>query len=121
MTDQKETLTILFSTDVYGLDTIKKAAYRLLDRAVIEISLRDKEVICTIRSREKEDAADLQNVADEFHAEVLDQDLRQLIADETANVRNAVLAFAFSRTGLQDSDWKIPIRRTLRKAPGWRL
>ena len=40
----------------------------------------------------------------EFRNEVLDQDLREVIGAETAGVRNAVLAYAFSRTGLQGGD-----------------
>ena len=102
MSDAEGTVTLSFAADVYGLETIKKAAYRLLDRAVVDISLRGSEIECIIRSREAKNAAELKHVADEFHSEVLDQDLRQLIADETATVRNAVLAYAFSRTGLQD-------------------
>jgi hypothetical protein len=35
---------------------------------------------------------------------VLDQDLRASIARETEPVRNAVLALAFSRTGLQENE-----------------
>ncbi len=45
---------------------------------------------------------------DEFEAafrnEVLDQDLRRTIARETASLRNAILAHAFSKTGIQGDD-----------------
>ena len=39
-----------------------------------------------------------------FKNEVLDQDLRSIIAKETEATRNAVLAFALSKTGLQGSE-----------------
>ena len=39
-----------------------------------------------------------------FKNEVLDQDLRSIIAKETEATRNAVLAFALSKTGLQGGD-----------------
>jgi His-Xaa-Ser system protein HxsD len=42
-------------------------------------------------------------VAD-FRNEVLDQVLRERIRAETSDIRNLVLALAFSRTGLADPD-----------------
>ena len=47
---------------------------------------------------------DLEAAERELRAEVLDQDLRASIARETEPVRNAILALAFSRTGLQESE-----------------
>ena len=101
MPKSEEVVTLSFDTAVYGLETIKKAAYRLIDRAVVEISLGDGAVICVVRHRDSNRAIEVQQLADELRAEVLDQDLRRLIGEETAPVRNAVLAYAFSRTGLQ--------------------
>jgi His-Xaa-Ser system protein HxsD len=47
---------------------------------------------------------DFATLVSELRCEVLDQVLRERIRAETADVRNLVLALAFSRTGLAESD-----------------
>jgi hypothetical protein len=43
-------------------------------------------------------------MAGEFCNEVLDQELRETIAEETAGIRNLLLAQAFSKTSLIDPE-----------------
>jgi DNA-binding FrmR family transcriptional regulator len=50
------------------------------------------------------DSAAAEKAVRELQAEVLDQDLRATISRETEPMRNAILALAFSRTGLQGSE-----------------
>ncbi len=92
---------VRFSTAVYSIDTVKKAAYRFSDRCSFNFSLSGAEIVCTLEfppNYTTEKAADVKNG---FRNEVLDQDLRQSIAAETEHVRNTILAYAFSKTGLQ--------------------
>lgn len=53
---------------------------------------------------EPKDEERIEGLVAAFRNEVLDQDLRSIIAKETEAIRNAVLAFAFSKTGLQDGE-----------------
>jgi His-Xaa-Ser system protein HxsD len=53
------------------------------------------------RPREEEQA---ERIVAAFKNEVLDQDLRSIISKETEAIRNAVLAFALSKTGLQGGE-----------------
>jgi His-Xaa-Ser system protein HxsD len=92
-----------FSTDVYDLDTVKRAAYRLTDRCAIDLRIAHSEIICTIRPLANGDT-DLPRLVAALINEVLDQDLRRTISAETASIRNVILAYAFSKTGLQDDE-----------------
>jgi His-Xaa-Ser system protein HxsD len=79
---------------------IKRAAYRFVDRLTIEIEPHADEIICKLRPN----AANLSPAAleVEFRNEVLDQDLRIQIGQETEPLRNLILSLAFSKTGLQE-------------------
>lgn len=85
---------------VYALEAVQKAAYRFIDRLVIVIGQDDQHVVCDI-----EPAPTLQQpyeaVLAGFKQELLDQQLRLQIKQETEPVRNLILSLAFSRSGLQ--------------------
>jgi His-Xaa-Ser system protein HxsD len=103
-TDEAEghpSAVVTFPAGLHSLDAIKKAAYRLSDVAVVDITPEGAEVICRLGLRRASSAEEVQRVLDAFKLEVLDQDLRASIAAETAPIRNAILALAFSKTGLQ--------------------
>ncbi|MEO7328207.1 MAG: His-Xaa-Ser system protein HxsD [Minicystis sp.] len=85
----------------YRLGAIQKTAYRLAARctAVLgNISENFAEVRLMFPSPTPE--AQALEVARVFFQELLDQELREQIALETAPLRNLILAHAYSRTGL---------------------
>jgi His-Xaa-Ser system protein HxsD len=95
---------VKFDARIYALPVIKKAAYRFLKTFVTEISQEGETWVCTLSFAHAADAEGMERAERDLRAEVLDQDLRASIARETEAVRNAVLALAFSRTGLQGSE-----------------
>jgi His-Xaa-Ser system protein HxsD len=99
------TQTLVFSSQVYSIETIKKAAYRFSHLVSVDIVRHRAEIECVIHflsgSKAEEQA---EQIVAAFKNEVLDQDLRSLIAKETEATRNAVLAFALSKTGLQGGE-----------------
>lgn len=96
------TRVVRLSRAVFGLDEIKKAAYRFTDRCAFEFAVEGDDIVCTLRMQDDKDGGEPQCLEDAFRNEVLDQDLRRRIADETAPIRNAILAYAFSKTGIQE-------------------
>jgi His-Xaa-Ser system protein HxsD len=83
-----------FDVRVFQLESIKRALYRFTDKCSFEIQPSDCEIIVKIHTDANDDLlAKIKN-------EVLDQDLRDTLAKETANVRTLILANAFSNTGL---------------------
>lgn len=95
---------VVFDARVYALPVIKKAAYRFLKIFDTEIVQEGETWVCVLNCAPSSSSANCEQAVREFRAEVLDQDLRASIARETEPVRNAILAIAFSRTGLQGSE-----------------
>ena len=86
---------------VYRLSAVQKTAYRLADRCTAVLGALDSNTLpITLvfdRLPSEEGAFD---VARGFFEELLDQELREKIGDETHDVRALILAHAFSRTDL---------------------
>lgn len=94
-------VTVSFDASVYDADSIKKAAYTIAAQAAVDIRRVDSEWECELHFLRPTPPALMQEAVASFRIEVLDQDLRASIAEETREVRNAILAVAFSKTGLQ--------------------
>jgi His-Xaa-Ser system protein HxsD len=96
---------VKFSSAVYDLETIKRAAYRFSDKLSFNFfAEEDGLIVCKISSIRTADSVNTNAEIDLFKNEVLDQDLRRTIANETAAMRNAILAHTFSKTGLQSDE-----------------
>jgi His-Xaa-Ser system protein HxsD len=91
-----------FDRAANSLDAVQRAAYRFSDRMSCEIS-EGPDVIGVVM-RLTEESEDPVLVEADFRNEVLDQVLRERIRAETGDLRNLVLALAFSKTGLVDAD-----------------
>ena len=90
-----------FSAEAFSLETVKKSAYRMLDRFSADIRAEGAVIRCCLEFRTPVSQEQARKAVMDFRDEVLDQDLRKIVAEETAPMRNAILAYAFSRTGLQ--------------------
>ncbi len=93
-----------FSTEAFSLSAIKKAAYRFSGQCAFDLRLDGTDIVCSLLFAEPRAAGSIAELEIGIRNEVLDQDLREAIASETAPIRNAVLAMAFSKTGLQSAD-----------------
>jgi His-Xaa-Ser system protein HxsD len=85
----------------YRLAAVRKAAYRLAERctAVIGTPEGDKlPVAFMFKPGTVENTA--MEAARAFFQELLDQELREHVAEETGPIRTLILAQAFSRTDL---------------------
>ena len=89
-----------FDNKIYSLDVIKKAAYRFIDKFSVDLQLSGDVVSCTFNFTGKTSPESAELLKENFKKEVLDQDLRESIANETLSLRNLILAHAFSKTSL---------------------
>ncbi len=99
--DSSDGLAVIFPLNVHSLDSVKRAAYLFTDAYTFEIRLEELNVVCIIKPLD-DPSLDLQAFAGRFRNAVLDQDLREQIAQQTEGLRNVILAHAFSNTGLQE-------------------
>lgn len=91
--------TISFDVASHSIDAIQRAAYRFSDRLSHELVAHDQVWRCTLIVA-SDNPIEADAVVADFRNEVLDQVLRERIRRETEEVRNVVLAHAFSNTGL---------------------
>lgn len=94
--------TLSFDRSTVSLDAVQRAVYRLSDRLSCDITASDGEIEVTIHPSDPD--ADIEKLLGDLRNEVLDQELRERIRAETSDVRNLVLALAFSKTGLTEAD-----------------
>jgi len=95
------TISIVFQAGVYSLLAIKKAAYKFTDRVSVliqEVEAGNIQVSFNLLNAQEQTAQ--QQIVQEFCNEVLEQDLRETIAQETEATRSLILAQAFSKTSL---------------------
>ena len=97
-------ISLTFDLNVYTIEVLKKSAYRYIDIFSVNFETKDNYVICTLSFAAKSTEDQCAYYADQYKKEVLDQDLRNSIKKETEAVRNLILAHAFSKTGLVDSE-----------------
>ena len=84
----------------YCLEAVQKSAYRYIDKLTIQISCNENNIHCYIAMNNNEEID--HKVINAFKRELLDQQLRVVIKQETEAQRNLILAYAFSKTGLQE-------------------
>lgn len=92
---------ITFDTECYSVDAVERALYRLSDRFASDVAVDEGVLRCTLFLR-TEDPEQVAAAISDLRNEVLDETLRARIRDETKEVRNLILALAFSNTGLVD-------------------
>jgi His-Xaa-Ser system protein HxsD len=91
-------ITVGFDAESHPADAIQRAAYRFADRFSCELVRTNDRFDARLFFPEQVDA----EVVGAFRIEVVDQVLRERIRAETEDVRNLILALAFSKTGLTD-------------------
>src|ERR1017187_461393 len=93
---------VRFDRKVYRLSAVKKAAYKYGNIFHVMIEEADGFILVSLRPTSAN--GDPEEAAGNFCNEVLDQELREEIAAETNGVRDLLLAHAFSKTSLIDSE-----------------
>lgn len=91
---------IIFDANIYSIQTIKKAAYRNINNFSLDLKTTGNQVICNLIFKKKYDQEEIDKFVNKFRDDLLDQDLRETIKNETEGIRNLILAHTFSKTGL---------------------
>lgn len=93
-------MKIEIDEEIYCIEAVQKAAYRFIDRLTILITKADSKLVCEVDAVAGNEAQFEEHIAN-FKRELIDQQLRKQIKEETEQARNLILAYAFSRSGLQ--------------------
>lgn len=100
-----EDLAFEVDTSIYELDSILRAAYRLTDRCYVFLA-RDREAprMVTVYLGAKSTRDDVDALAGELSNELIDQQLRTVLAHEAGPVRELIVAQAFAEGNLLDPE-----------------
>jgi His-Xaa-Ser system protein HxsD len=93
---------LTFEVSSHSADAIQRAVYKLSDRLSCDL-ISDGEHLRSILHLMTEADDEIELLLSDFRNEVLDETLRKRIREETREVRNLVLALAFSNTGLVEN------------------
>lgn len=94
--------TLSFEAALHSADAIQRAVYNLSDRLSCDIATDAGAFRCTLHLPDGSEA-ELEALIADFRNEVLDETLRERVREQTHDVRNLILALAFSETGLVDA------------------
>lgn len=93
-------MRLLLDSRAYSLEAVQKAAYRFIDKLTVQISINVETIECEVQMNDGKEI-DL-TLVDALKREFLDQELRLKIKKETEAQRNLILAYVFSKSGLQE-------------------
>ncbi len=103
-TAQPEGLVVRFDTGLYRPIAIQKAAHKFGDRChVLVRNCNDKQIEVVLKAKRPLDNPEF--IAGEFCNEVLDQELREVVHEQTSGIKNLLLAHAFSNTALINEEF----------------
>lgn len=83
-----------FTKQIYDKDALLKAAYRFTDNAYIHIDVEQDKYVVSIEAKNDTFILDEK----EFQNEILAQMVRKRISEQTRNIRELIMARAFSST-----------------------
>lgn len=94
-------ISITIDLRTYRAAAIKKTAYRLADQCTAVLGQTSAEhMAVSLHFKASVSEASARETARRFFQELLDQELREEVADETKAVRTLILAHAFSKADL---------------------
>lgn len=91
---------INLDSSIYSPEAVQKAAYKFIDRFAALVSEANGVISLEITFDDGHETESEKIIAD-FKKELLDQNLRLKIKAETEPIRNLILAYTFSKSGLQ--------------------
>ena len=101
----ESTVRLALHARAYRLTTIQKSAYRFADRCTALVGPeREGQVTIVLHFAPGTAEATAIHVAQRFLRDLIDQELRETLAEETRAFRSLLLAQAFSRTDLLRRD-----------------
>ena len=101
-------IQLTFDYRVNSIEAVQKALYRVMNNVDFEIRINGLNIDVTITTLDS--SVNLQLLATELKRHVNDYSLREKISVETADLRNLILATAFSRIIEQNDQDDQPIQ-----------
>jgi len=100
---QEKGILLKIDTSIYSKDAIMETSYKFTNEYYIKIDFKNS--ICLIRITPKNCINDNINIKREFNNELVDQQIRYRLRNETTEIRNIIIKKAFS--SFEDNEKKL--------------
>jgi His-Xaa-Ser system protein HxsD len=100
--DSPESVEYIVDTTLYSSDALFRACYKFTDRGYLFLRRAGADAVA-VAFRKRTPEADLGRMVGEFANELIDQRLRALVAEQTRNVRELIVAQAFAEARFTSS------------------
>lgn len=103
--------TVLVDETIHSREAVLRACYWFTDRCHVFVS-RVEPGVLSVRITAKPGGAELDSVVGDFENALLDAQLRREIGQETARIRELIVAKAFAEGDLDDApagEWRDPV------------
>ncbi|MBD3843782.1 MAG: His-Xaa-Ser system protein HxsD [Campylobacterales bacterium] len=87
-----KTITITLDFSIYSKKTLFRTCYKFTDKAFVYIKLDDNTYKVFLTS--KNDTIEATKLIEEFTNELLDQELRELVLEDTKKIRDTIVTRA---------------------------
>ena len=94
-------MLIKISKELYSKEIIFKTCYKFTDTAYIHLSTDDDDYIVDITSKEETDTTDYHK---EFANQLIEEVNRQIVYEETKNIRQILFARSLASTVIYDEE-----------------
>lgn len=92
--------SISIDLNIYNVEAVKRAIYKFADKFSADLK-RDADSLTISLIPKDQNSFDFENIRAQLLDEILDQDLRATIANETEDIRNVIVAKAFANVDIQ--------------------
>lgn len=89
---QHKTITLTLDFSLYSKKTLFRTCYKFTDKAFVYIKFDDNAYKVFLTS--KNDTIDATKLTEEFTNELLDQELRELVLEDTKKIRDTIVTRA---------------------------
>lgn len=94
-------ISLTIDLRVYRLSAVQKTGYRLASKCTVALGCIEGDLLAvTLLFPDRGTLVDREATRRLFFQELLDQELREKVGDQTSQLRTLLLANAFSKTGL---------------------
>jgi His-Xaa-Ser system protein HxsD len=90
--EEGKTILLSLDLDLYSKKTLFRCCYKFTDRLYVYIEKNQNSL--SIYLTAKNDSLDLNDIVGEFSNELLDQELRTLVLDDTKTIRDTMVTRA---------------------------
>jgi len=98
----EQNLSVCVDTDLYSTEALFRVCYLFTDRCYLFLSPNSGSQVIKVHFTCKNDDTNLSEIAGEFSNELINQKVRLDVAAETKEIRELIVAQAFSEADLLD-------------------